>query len=70
VVKGKHRRGAIPPEEKQAGREAIAANVDASKALHEARARTSEVETMSEALKRLRERNHFGEMVIAALNGR
>lgn len=66
---GRHRKNGIPPDEKAANREASQANMDASATLAEAHARTAEVASLAAQLKSLRERNHFGELVRAALGG-
>lgn len=65
---GRHRKG-VPAEERQATYEAIATDRQASKTLSEAHARGREVENLTDALRRIRERNHFGEMVRRALDG-
>lgn len=69
MPEGKHRKNGVPPEEVAAKHEAIQTDREATKALIEARKRTSEVRRIAGALRRIRERNHFGEMVRSALDG-
>jgi hypothetical protein len=67
---GKHRRDSVPIEEREARADAVAADRDASKVLHEAHARSSEVASLARLLRGIRTRNHFGEMVRNALDGK
>jgi hypothetical protein len=68
---GRHRKAdGIPPADRRATEEAQASNAEASKVLHEARARSDEVVTLAAELRRLRTRNHFGDLISAALKGR
>lgn len=67
--RGKHRKDDRTPEGNEAIVEAVAAHDDAAELLEVARARTSEVQNLVSALRAIRTRNHFGEMVRQALDG-
>lgn len=68
--RGRHRRDSPQIVEKDARAEAVAADTDASKLLNEAQARTGEVARLAQILRGIRSRNHFGEMVRGALDGK
>lgn len=67
--KGRHRVRQVPDEDKQAKSEALETQHAAGELLKEAHARTGEVASIATALRRIRERNHFGDMVRGALDG-
>lgn len=67
--KGRHRKRIVPDEDKQAKAEALETAEVAKGMLKDARARSSEVASIAATLRRIRERNHFGEMVRGAFDG-
>lgn len=67
--RGKHRKSDVTPENQAATEEAVSKHLDASKTLRDAHARSDEVASLVGALRRIRARNHFGEMVREALDG-
>ncbi len=67
---GRHRVDGIPAEEKDASYTAKELYDKADKLLQKAHSRSREIQALAWALKRVRERNHFGEMVRSALDGR
>jgi hypothetical protein len=64
--RGKHR-AESRPEDPQAQWEAMETDRAASRQLEAAHDRQSEISELTDMLKRIRERNHFGEMVRKAL---